>query len=228
MQKERHSTSSSTNANKDKPKSKLKKVLLFGGIGIATLGVGYLLWRHFKPTDIPMDETDHSGGGAMPESPAHHLPANHAPAQQPAKPTYRPDTTWPLSAYMKGEKVKLIQKALNHHFKSGLDVDGYWGDKTEAALKANSQPNVIGKAQYDFLLAAMKKLGLAGLAGNIGKLAVTCRACLGLTQDGQRIPLQGGWLAGYVTSENADLAELITDGGNPLIIEKRNLIFSRP
>jgi hypothetical protein len=228
MQKENHSPSSSASAAK--PKRRLRKALIIGGIGLATLGIGWLAWKHFMPHEV-LDEVEPDTNVKLPEAPIRHLPANHipansAPSSQSSSPTYRPDSSWPLSIYMKGEKVKMIQKALNYQFKSGLAVDGYWGADTEAALKRNGQPNVISQAQYEFLLTEMKKRGLAGFESLLGKMAVTIRPCTGQTANGNMARLPQGWLAGSVVGEQGDLVKILTDGGQILAIAKRNLIFA--
>jgi hypothetical protein len=229
MQKEKPSTKSSPPAAEAKPKPKrLRKVLIIGGIGIATLGLGYLAWRQLAPKPMETDEP-----GADPDYKPHNLPVPqpptvHATTTNPGQTgSYRPDTTFPLTIYTKGEKVKNIQKALNYKFRAGLTVDGEWGPKTEAALKANGQPTVISQAQYEFLLAAMKKLGLAGHPdGNIGRMAMTRRACTALTQEGRGARLNGGWLAGSVIAEGGGRSQVVTDGGNFLTFDTTDLIFA--
>ncbi|HNQ68830.1 MAG TPA: peptidoglycan-binding domain-containing protein [Bacteroidales bacterium] len=50
---------------------------------------------------------------------------------------------YPLRLGCKGNNVLNLQKALNRAYKSGLTEDGYFGQKTEAALITNGYGNTL-------------------------------------------------------------------------------------
>ena len=116
MQKEKPSTSSSPHATeaKQQRRKRIRKVLIVGGISVATLGIGYLAWRHFAPK--PM-ETDEPGDGGKPHNLPQPVQSDDPPAHSPgsgggATGTFRPDTNFPLTIYTKGEMVKNIQNGI--------------------------------------------------------------------------------------------------------------------
>lgn len=65
--------------------------------------------------------------GPQPGPPAASVPGRSAPV--------RNDDSFPLGYRSRGERVKLVQIALNRVFGEKLRVDGYWGDNTEAAMQ---------------------------------------------------------------------------------------------
>jgi peptidoglycan hydrolase-like protein with peptidoglycan-binding domain len=147
MQMAKQLSKSSQSADKRK---KLKKGLIGVGVTGISFLLGWMAWKRFGPKKA---ETNYEKLESYPE-----LPQSSGGASS----SYRPDTNFPLSIYTKGEKVKIIQKALNARFNAGLKIDGYWGPTTEAALKNNGQPNIISSDQYKILLDAVTKLGLNG------------------------------------------------------------------
>ena len=147
-------------------KTKGQKVLIIGG-GIAATGtVLYFLFRdssgkigqfirRITNSDIsqkvsslikPISDLGTNGsGGSVGKSDVVH-------AKDPVSTTgawgqcqkYVPDS-FPLAKCMKGEKVRALQAYINKVSPSAdLKEDGYFGDKTETALKAYSAISLIG------------------------------------------------------------------------------------
>lgn len=197
-------------------KPKLKKVLLgVSATGFAFL-VGWIAWKKLSQKEKVNYEP---------------IPDDNQPALPPANSgntssyTYRPDTTFPLTIYTKGEKVKLIQKALNARFKSGLKVDGFWGPATQAALSQNGQPTSISGAQYQVLLNAMKQLGLNGPA-NSTQFAATLRSCTGTFDNGHNITLNSGTLVGMVAGQTPSYADILTNSGRIIRLSREDITIS--
>lgn len=62
-----------------------------------------------------------------------------------------PNPNFPLSedAHTAKEEVKHVQAWLNSNYKVGLDVDGYWGEKTTSAVKSALGVSEISQSLYE-------------------------------------------------------------------------------
>lgn len=68
-------------------------------------------------------------------------------SQNAIKGKYQPEK-FPIGYLMKGSKVKAIQTYLNKKYKAGLKVDGYFGEKTLAALKKYMNLESVDEKTY--------------------------------------------------------------------------------
>jgi hypothetical protein len=62
------------------------------------------------------------------------------------------DETKILSIGMKGKEVETLQYSLNSNFNAGLPITGYFGTKTEAALKKSGAGSSISLAGFKFYI----------------------------------------------------------------------------
>ena len=150
----------------------MNKKLIIGGVAVvATGGLGYLGYRLWQKYQLSRISKPPAAPGYTPNPPIP-VPAS-LPSRMPASPTpstgARPNNAiptntagFPLQKGSRGEKVKMLQKFLNHKFDAGLSVDGICGNDTEKALKTAGQPNQISPQSYAVLEFAMKNIGLAG------------------------------------------------------------------
>jgi len=60
---------------------------------------------------------------------------------------------FPIGYLMKGAKVKAIQSYLNKKYNAGLKVDGYFGEKTLAALKKYMNLESVDEKTYSKMIS---------------------------------------------------------------------------
>ena len=114
MPKEKHSP-------KSQGGRRTRKILLLLGAGALVGGALYFGRKKKAPSTPWVEEFD--------EKPTPTVPG---PRQGGSKPK---DDGFPLSIGSRGNRVRLIQQALNRAFGEKLKVDGDWGPLTEAAMK---------------------------------------------------------------------------------------------
>ncbi len=56
--------------------------------------------------------------------------------------------SFPLKMGSKGKEVEALQKYLNDKYSAGLEVDGIWGEKTDAAVQTSLMRDNISEAVY--------------------------------------------------------------------------------
>lgn len=191
MPKERHSHKPSPSAAEGKASKEGKSVvwriltplLIATGVG----GLGLLAWKAFTRHPLEPD------GDYIPSSPdiPPALPAYQPSAPAPAQAV--PASPFPLKLNSRGDRVKVIQQALNTRYKAGLDVDGIWGPKTEAALKKHGLPTTVTEQQYTLLKSWIEKGGLSGLPAQV---ATVRPSAVWSARMGQAVPLGAGTLLG--------------------------------
>lgn len=148
-----------------------KKIIIRGLAVLTTGGLGYLGYKLYQKWEDRKKSKAPAAPGYFPTNP-NPVPASlpsRSPAPRIPSAGARPNNSipantsgFPLQKGSRGEKVKKLQKFLNHQFDAGLSVDGIWGNDTEKALKNAGQPNQISERSYAVLSFAMKNIGLAG------------------------------------------------------------------
>lgn len=142
-----------------------KKIIIGGIITLATGGLAYLGYIFYKGRK--KQKSDGPGMPGIVPLPSPYKPVN-LPALPPATgssvPRSRliPDSVFPLQRNSVGEKVKVLQKFLNHQHGEKLKVDGIWGNATAKAMQRNGHREQVSQGDYKALVFAMKRLGLAG------------------------------------------------------------------
>jgi len=195
MQEENNSTNSSA-----------KKRLVIGGALVGTLGILYLgrnkiaqwlKWGFGKPPSL-----------SAPKEP----PVIVAPRET-QRPKAYTDTGFPLRYGSGGEKVKVIQAALNKVMNAGLVVDGKWGPKTQAAMNkaaakfpSHITAHEVTKPQYDQLLATYKKMG--GQTGSFGVYASTTTVAV---NDFEALRFSPGEYVGTLADGRGDVWTVLID-----------------
>lgn len=197
--------------------------IALAGVGVITVaGAGWLAWRRFGRKQV-----EPYGPGGTEPAPLPLPEAGKGTGQD--RPQFRPDSTFPLSIYMTGPRVLLIQKALNAKHKAGLDEDGDWGPLTQDALEGNGLPTVITEAQFKALAAYMGEAGkgLAGAYPTAGRQAVAARET---TVWSERLQLtariRAGTLLGTVVGGDAGLLEVLALGGDLLVVRESDAALS--
>lgn len=62
---------------------------------------------------------------------------------------------FPLQKGSRGSKVRDVQRYLNMRYRSGLEEDGIWGSKTEAAINKNERTSSLSSADYAKMISWM-------------------------------------------------------------------------
>ena len=118
--------------------------ILFIGFVIIT-GGSWLLYSEYKrQQQNPMPGP---GGEATPVTVSSVL--SGAVKTATGNPTSSANTKFPLSQGSRGPEIKAVQKYLNSHYNAGLDEDGIWGSKTNAALLKYEKTTSVSKAEFD-------------------------------------------------------------------------------
>lgn len=221
MQKEKHSHKPSTSAAKGKEPEKDGKVVWYILAPLIVAGVGGLGWLAYQRlTRHPMEPEE----GYIPSRPDD-LPALPAPAI-PVTPASTGGSTapvFPLKLNSRGDRVKVIQQALNLRYKAGLDVDGIWGPKTEAALKKHGLPTSVTEQQYTLLKSwAEKGVLLAGLPAQV---ATARPAMVWSARLQQAVPLGAGTLLGtFAGDEGGGFMRVLTPAGDVLLVRSTDTL----
>jgi hypothetical protein len=213
MQKEKRSHKPSPSAAEGKAKKEGGKAvwyILAPLLIVGTGGLAYLGWKAL--TRHPLEpEGDYTP--SQPDTP----PA--LPAYQPGAPAPAPSapaSPFPLRLNSRGDRVKVIQQALNTRYKAGLDVDGIWGPKTEAALKKHGLPTTVTEQQYTLLKSWIEKGGLSGLPAQV---ATVRPATVWSARMGQAVPLGAGTLLGaWAGDAGAGFIHVLAPSGDLLTV----------
>lgn len=161
-----------TKNNKTNKLSPGSKVLIWSLAGIGTLAAGYAIYKIATKNKKAGNDTDlntllKQRGWQPTESPAPVATSTAPKAALPApvsKPAAVPSPTaasneFPLKKGSKGEKVQLLQVAINKKSKKDiLKVDGIFGSKTEDALKKLNQPIEIDQTRFLVLVGDIKPI----------------------------------------------------------------------
>ncbi len=208
MQKENNSTNSSA-----------KKRLIGGGIAVLGLGLLYLgqnkiaqwlKWGFSKPPEL-----------SAPKEP----PVIVAPRET-QRPKAYTDTGFPLRYGSGGEKVKVIQAALNKVMNAGLVVDGKWGPKTQAAMNkaaakfpSHITAHEVTQPQYNQLLATYKKMG-----GQVGSAGVYALVPTIAANDYEALPFNPGEYMGTLANARGDVWTVLIDN-EPFYVRSTNVTW---
>lgn len=151
MQKTEHSPKSHSPARK-----RIGKVALVTGLTLLTGGVGYYFWQRNQTKKLISGSSP--ANFELPDSSSQNN--NPAPTQPPVpapQTSYRPDTTFPISIYTKGSKVKALQMALKSRYGANISSDSYWGTKTTKALQNAGLPTTLSESQYQQIIGSGTK-----------------------------------------------------------------------
>lgn len=226
MSKEKPSLKPSPSADKGKQEKEggktawrvLTPLFIVAGIGGLT-GLGLLAWKHFAPkAEADPYIPDVLPGGA--DLPA--LPAPSSTATTPAKGSGKRDDSFPLSLGSYGQRVKVIQKALNIRHKTGLTVDGEWGVKTQDAMVKHRYPTTVTEQQYALFLSWIAAGGLSGLPAQV---ATARPAMVWSVRLQQAVPLRAGTLLGtFAGDEGGGFLRVLTPAGDILLVRSNDTL----
>lgn len=110
-------------------KPKTKKLLIIGGLIIALLIVAIIIIKKIR-SKTAEDQSKKALSNTTEDLGSGSKRASGGSASK-----YVEANDQDFSKWTKGRPVKLMQTQLNATDKAGLSVDGFWGEKTEAAVR---------------------------------------------------------------------------------------------
>ena len=124
----------------DKPKANAKMIIIISLLLVA-VGAAYyfLIYRKKKNATLPDTSSLTTTSTATVAEPYSTTTASTGSKYV--------NESFPLRPFMKGEKVKALQRKL------GIIADGYWGSGTTAALIKAQYPTEIGETEYNNIVA---------------------------------------------------------------------------
>lgn len=219
MQKEKPSHKPSPSAAEGKASKEGGKAVWYILAPLLVVGTAGLAWFGWKALTRHPLEPDGDYTPSSPDTPPV-LPAYQPSAPAPAPSA--PASAFPLKLNSRGDRVKVIQQALNARYKAGLDIDGIWGPKTDAALKRHGLPTTVTEQQYTLLKSWIEKGGLSGLPAQVATLRPST-VWSGRLQ--QAVPLGAGTLLGaWAGDAGGGFIHVLTPSGDLLTVRESDTL----
>lgn len=139
-------------------RKRIGKVALVAGLTLITGGIGYYFWHRsqIKKVISGSSPTEFELPDSSSQSP---VPTTSKPTIPTTGTRYRSDSTFPLSIYTRGKKVKALQMALKIKYGSAITADEHWGPATQKALKKAGLPTILSEAQYKQITSSGARTG---------------------------------------------------------------------
>jgi peptidoglycan hydrolase-like protein with peptidoglycan-binding domain len=173
-----------------------KKGLVIAGSVLAAAGLGYAVYKSYKPVsaadDIRADgnpflEEGSGNGGEIRKVGGDYMPpnsgsrngggsSNNRVPKAPVVRQWQSDVIWPLKRGSSGSRVLEIQRALNAILGSRnkpLVLDGKFGSGTEAALRLANYPISVAESVYNNILAKSRTVAAPLPTKPVKKLVLT-------------------------------------------------------
>ncbi len=153
---------------------------------------------------------------------------------RPSSDPFGKEDEFPLKYGSRGERVRIIQKALNKSFKAGLKEDGDWGPKTQKAIETAQRrfpqlipTTTITRKMYEFLERAYRKGTLPTVDSLNGPSGFMVEAITDtvIWNDTDNLIFQSGELIGSHLATNNGYTYIQVEGYGPMTAKSIDVLI---